>query len=229
MAMNGLDRITDKILAEAKAESDAILCAAEAECAQIRAEYEKKAEDIRRTLTAEAEREGADIVSRAKAASATQKNSALLRQRTKLIDEAFDAAYQSVLRQEPEKYTEMLTGLLCSALRAELATEQNVKALGDTEEYTVPECYEVLMSAKDRDRYGRTVLENAKRKMGAELSAEAARKLMLSDKEVRIDGGLILRCGDVECNCSLSVLFAQLRRELEGEVAHALFEGSRRT
>ncbi len=228
MAMNGLDKITDKILAEAKAESDAILRAAEEECAKMRTTYEASAEEIRRALTAEAEREGADIVSRAKAASVTQKSSAQLRQRTKLIDEAFDAAYQSVLRQEPEKYTEMLTGLLCSALRAELATEQNVKALGDTEDYTVPECYEVLMSAKDRDRFGRTVLENTKRKMGVELSAEVARKLMLSDKEVRIDGGLILRCGDVECNCSLSVLFAQLRRELEGEVARALFDEGRR-
>ena len=38
-----------------------------------------------------------------------------------------------------------------------------------------------------------------------------------------IDGGLILRYGDIESNCSLELLFAGLRRELEGEVSHALF------
>ena len=39
MAMNGLEKITDKILSEARANSDAILANAQAECDRIRVEY----------------------------------------------------------------------------------------------------------------------------------------------------------------------------------------------
>ena len=37
-------------------------------------------------------------------------------------------------------------------------------------------------------------------------------------------GGAVVCYGPVECNCSLEMIFAQLRRELEGEVCEALFD-----
>ena len=48
-------------------------------------------------------------------------------------------------------------------------------------------------------------------------------KLVLSKQTLSANGGLVLRCGNIEANCSLSLLFAQLREELEAEVSHALF------
>ena len=38
-----------------------------------------------------------------------------------------------------------------------------------------------------------------------------------------IDGGLILRCGPVETNCSLSMLLSENRRETEAKVSRILF------
>ena len=54
--MNGLDRITDRILAEAQERADRILADAEAERDRITADYTARAEQIRTTLSAEAEK-----------------------------------------------------------------------------------------------------------------------------------------------------------------------------
>ena len=41
--------------------------------------------------------------------------------------------------------------------------------------------------------------------------------------DAAIDGGLLLRFGAVEINCALSVVIAEVRRELEDTVAVILF------
>ena len=54
MSVNGLDKITGRILAEANAEAEDILSRAREECAQISADYASRAGGIRGCLTAEA-------------------------------------------------------------------------------------------------------------------------------------------------------------------------------
>ena len=49
-------------------------------------------------------------------------------------------------------------------------------------------------------------------------------RLVLSKNTLNMDGGAVLRYGDVESNCSFEMLFGQLHRELETEVAGALFD-----
>lgn len=224
MAMNGLEKITDKILAEAGAESQKILAEAEEECARIRATYAEKAQAIRLRVADEAEREGIDLVSRSKNGAATQKRNALLRVRGELVDETFDMTLMALRSQSDEKYTEMLTGLLCAAFLEQMEAEITGRTLYGEEDAIAPERYEVLFNSSDRDRYGAAVLAGARLRLAAKVDAEKLEMLTLSDQTVNIDGGLILRCGEVESNCSLSLLFADLRRELEAEVSRALFD-----
>ena len=224
MAMNGLEKITDKILAEAGAESQKILAEAEEECARIKATYAEKAQAIRLRVADEAEREGIDLVSRSKNGAATQKRNALLRVRGELVDETFDMTLMTLKSQSGEKYTEMLTGLLCAAFLEQMEAEITGRTLYGEEDAIAPERYEVLFNSSDRDRYGAAVLAGARLKLAAKVDAEKLEMLTLSDQTVNIDGGLILRCGEVESNCSLSLLFADLRRELEAEVSRALFD-----
>ena len=47
MSMTGLDKITDRILADARLEADRILSDAEAESARIRTDYARRADQIR--------------------------------------------------------------------------------------------------------------------------------------------------------------------------------------
>ena len=58
---------------------------------------------------------------------------------------------------------------------------------------------------------------------GARLSPATLAKLRLAPDTAPIDGGIILRCGPVEANCSLSMLMAANRRETEARVSRILF------
>ncbi len=222
MAMNGLEKITEKILSEAREEAEKLLSDARSDCARIAAEHAAHAEERRETLRAEAEREGTELVARAKATAASSRKNRLLETQSRLIDSVFDSALAALRAKTPEQYTEMLAGLLSAALLEQNETERISHTLYG-EEAMSPDRYEVLLNARDRERCGTAMLEAARKKLGGKLSPEMLGKLKLSDKTLPIDGGLVLRCGDIETNCSLGLLFAQLRSELEGEVSRVLF------
>ncbi len=223
MSLNALEKITDKILSEAQQKADRILAEAKEASDQIAAEYHARAEEKREKLSADAEREAMDHVARAKASVANYKRNLLLQTKSDLIDGVFDSALEGTRNLSPENYTELLVGLLSAAMLEQMDTEASSQAL-DGEECVIPEAYEVLMNQRDREKYGALVIEGVRKKLGGKLSSEKLARLTLADKTVSIDGGLILRCGAVESNCSFALLFALLREELEAEVSRALFE-----
>ncbi|MBQ9773319.1 MAG: hypothetical protein IJW30_01490 [Clostridia bacterium] len=224
MSLNGLEKITDKIMAQAQERADKILADAAAQCEQISATYAGRAEAIKESLSADAERVGMDHVSRAKATATNAKRNLLLQTKSDLIDEVFDGALDGTKKLANETYIDLLAGLLAAAMLEQLETEQENLTLYGEDEAEAPEAYEVLMNQRDREKLGKSVIEAAQKKMNGKAPAEKLARLCLSDKAVGIDGGLILRFGAVESNCSLSLLFAQLRQELEGEVSRALFD-----
>ena len=223
MSMNGLERITEKILTEAREEAARILSSAEAECSRIREEYAARADDIRARLSAEAERTGTDMIAQAKATAATQKRNLLLETQSQLIDEVFALALSQVSQQEGESYVEILAGLLSAALVEQVEAEEISRTLYGEEDAMAPEAYEILLSARDLERYGKDVLDAVRKKLGTKLEKTTLDKLVLSKQTLNVNGGLVLRGGNIEANCSLSLLFSQLREELEAEVSHALF------
>ena len=80
------------------------------------------------------------------------------------------------------------------------------------------------MNAEDRERFGVDVINAARRNVERKVGADRLSMLCLSDEVADIEGGLILRAGDVETNCSLPVLLAEVRRSIEGKVASILFD-----
>lgn len=227
--MNGLKNMTDRILSDAREEAAAILKRAQDECGEIAARYEAQADEIRERLSLEAEAKGADMIARAKSSAAMQKRNLLLRQQGDLIDGVFTDAEAWVLSLTSDKYADVLGGLLASALHELYTTQaQNQALYGEEEEDSEAPC-EVLLNKKDRDSIGDAVIATARKKLIGKLPESQLEKLILSKDTVRIKGGVILRRGDVELNSSFETVFAQLRRELEGEIAQVLFEvrGSR--
>ncbi len=222
MAINGLERITDKILAEARAEADRITAAAEAEAEKIRCDYAARADAIRASLSDAAQREGNDLIARAKAEATNRKRDRMLAVRSRMVDESFEIAERSLRTMETEKYTELLTGLLAAALLEEAETEEAGRAL-DGEAVELPTRYEVLLSSRDRDAIGEELIRRATQRLSTKVDAERLSRLALSEETAAINGGFILRAGDVELNCSFALLFAELRERLEGEVTRALF------
>ena len=224
MAINGLNKITDKILSEAQAKADQILADAQAECDRINAEYAERAEKIRSDISTEAEKGGMGYVARIRSTAATSKRNLLLQTKSDLIDGVFASVLEQTRTLELDKYNEILVGLLSAALLEQIESEEISRTLYGEEEALAPECYEVIFNQRDRDRSGKTVVEGVQNHLSGKVAPEKLARLTLSSQSANIDGGLILRCGSVESNCSLSILFAQLRESLESEVARTLFE-----
>ena len=228
MAINGLDKMIEKILSQAREEATRVLTEAETDCEQIRASYAERAERLRERMTDDAEREATDLIARAKAEAASKKQGLLMDTKSKLLDEVFESTFAQLRGMGGEAYLAILSGLLCTAFSEQIATEQNNVPMYGEEELPPPDRYEVLLNSRDREQYGTALLAGCRTRLGASLPASVLTKLVLADQSVAISGGLILRCGNIEANCSFDPLFLQLREELETEVNHALFQADRR-
>ena len=224
MAINGLNKITDKILSEAQAKADKILADAQAECDRINAEYAERAEKIRSEISGEAEKGGMEYVARIRSTAATNKRNLLLQTKSDLIDGVFAGVLEQTRNLELQKYNEILIGLLSAALLEQIESEETSRNLYGEEDALAPEVYEVVFNQRDRDRSGKAVIEGVQKHLSGKVSVEKLARLTLANQTVNIDGGLVLRCGNVESNCSLAILFAQLREGLESEVARTLFD-----
>lgn len=223
MAINGLNKITDKIIAEAQEAANRILGEAQKDCDRIREEYRQQAETTRDTLSREAKQKANDYAARTKSTTAMQQRNLIQQRKSDLIDEVFAEAFEWVRRRSTQDYTELVIGLLAAAVLEVRDTEDRNLALYGAEEDPAPEKYEILLNRKDRAAIGETVVEALRKRLAGKLSADRLAKICLSGQIAAIDGGAILKYGDIESNCSLGMLFSQLRRELETDVSRVLF------
>lgn len=223
--MTGLEKITGKILAEANADAEKTIAEAGKKCDAITAEYQARAEEIWKKIAADAQREGEGIVTRAKSGIAMDERNIRLRVRADLVESAFAEAYDTLKHLPEDEYVAFLIKLLSDALTTCLAERKANLALYGEEEITAePERYEAIFNASDREKYGTTVLTGVRRSVVGKIEPAVLEKLVLSERTARIDGGVILKYGDVESNCSLEMVFADARDRLEGEVSRMLFD-----
>ncbi len=219
--MTGLEKIIERIERSARERASAILQRSDEECTALARDYAVRAEQTRERL----EREGVAAieatVSAARAQSEKTHTEILQRTRRALLDEAFARAKRELCDTDFGKYRELLAALLVSALLEQHRAEQQSIAFGDeVEEF---ERFEVLLNENDRERFGAQVIADARRVAERRIGAAKAAKIVLGDESADIDGGLVLRFGDVELNCTLGVLMADIRRDLEGRVSDILF------
>ena len=222
--MTGLDKITERILSDAQEKARAILEEAQNDCRRAAEEYAARAETIREDIAERAMREGEEMITRARSAAAMTRRNILHAAKGRMLDEAFAAAKAQICDTDYGKYKELLIALLSLALIEQAKNEQESLQYGD--EVATFDTFEVLLNETDRARYGEAVIQGARKVTERRIGSERAAKLRLSDTCAPIDGGLILRYGDTEANCSLSVLLTQIRRELESKISAVLFEES---
>ena len=219
--MTGLEKVTGKIIADAEADARVILERAEAECEAIKAKYAAATEAEVEKLTDECDRECQALIIRARSSAAMAKRNAVLEARAKLIDDAYAAAEKQIRSMSGEQYLDLLQKMLRSALKSQLeGEEESMRLYGED---ISPAVYEVVLNSRDRETYGEKLLEAYRAGYGARLSPVVLQRLRLAPDTAPIDGGIILRCGPVETNCSLSMLMAANRRETEARVSRILF------
>ena len=219
--MTGLEKVTGKIIADAEADAREILDRADAECAALREKHEEDRQARLDALREQSDRECQAYIVRARSTAAMTKRNAVLEARAAILNEAYAAAEKQVRSMNGEQYLELLCKLLRTSLKRQLEGEaDSLRLYGED---ISPAAYEVILNARDRDYYGERLMKAFRGGLGAKFSPAAMRKLRLSEETAPIDGGLILRAGLVETNCSLAMLLAETRRETETRVSRILF------
>ena len=204
--MNGIEKITGQIDADVQKEIDAALDQARAQAKEIEARYESQAQTQGEALRRKGEQDAALRRERLVDVARLEARKTLLAAKQDLVGQAFDLALKKLLELPDQEYIALLAKLAVAASRT--GREQ------------------VIFSQKDRSRYGKqavTMANDMLAKKAGPRAAESAGMLTLAEESRPMAGGLILRDGRVETNCSFEVLIHLQRDALSAEVARALF------
>ncbi len=204
--MNGIEKITGQIDADVQKEIGAALDQARAQAKEIEARYESQAEAQAEAIRRKGEQDAALRRERLVDVARLEARKTLLAAKQDLVGQAFDLALKKLLELPDQEYIALLAKLAVAASRT--GREQ------------------VILSQKDRSRYGKqavTMANDMLAKKAGPRAAESAGMLTLAGESRPMAGGLILRDGRVETNCSFEVLIHLQRDALSAEVARALF------
>ena len=219
--MTGLDKIKDKIIAEAQLDAQRIIEDAQKKCNEILLRASGDADNIKAELDVAAHREAESIISRAKSGAALEKRNIIAQAKSHATDLAFETAKKEILSLPTEQYTEFLAKLLVSALTAQLEIEKTNLDLYGVESKQEP--IDILLCQEDILRTGAQIVPTAKKLAAGKPAAELIDRAGVSVDAVGIDGGMIIRIGDLDINCSLGTLVESAKERLEGDVAKILF------
>lgn len=204
--MNGIEKITGQIDADVQKEIDAALDQARAQAQEIEARYASQAEAQAEAIRRKGEQDAALRQERLVDVARLEARKTLLAAKQDMVGQAFDLALKKLLELPDQEYIALLAKLAVAASRT--GREQ------------------VIFSQKDRSRYGKQAVTMANEmlaKKAGPRAAESAGMLTLAEEARPMAGGLILRDGRVETNCSFEVLIHLQRDALSAEVARALF------
>lgn len=194
--MNGIEKIIQRIDADAQLEIDRVLDEAKAAAKGITAQYQERAAAEKAELAAKNEKAAAEREERLVSAAQMEARKAALAARQEMVDAAYMRALEKLCTMPDEQYTAVLSELLVRA-----------SAGGDGGE--------AVFSPKDRERVGKAAVEKA--------NAVSGKQLRLSDETAPIKGGFVLKSKKVEVNCTFETLVRLQKAETAGAVAKKLF------
>ncbi len=200
--MKGIDKITSRILADAEADCAAVKKDSDERCAAIKAEAEKKAQDEYWRLVREGVKDTEQRVQRMDRTARLEAKKSILNMKQDAVSRAFELAKDKIAELPERDYVGFL---------ARMAAEAAVTGQE-----------EVILNARDASAVGAKAVKAANEALAAK---GLPGTLTLSDTNRDMAGGLILKQGDIEVNCTVDTLLDLSRGELAARVAEVLFEG----
>ena len=199
--MKGTEKIIAHIRADGDAEAKKIIDAASKQAEEKRAESFKAALSEYEKLLQAGNAECEDILSGSRRIAEMEAKKSVLSVKQEMISAAFDAAREEIVNMPRDKYTQFL---------ARMAAEAAASGME-----------EIVLNARDKAEVGKSVCKAANELLSAKGTPG---KLTVSEDTADISGGVIVRFGGIETNCSIDALIRQRRSGLSTEVAAALFE-----
>ncbi|MBE6913875.1 MAG: hypothetical protein E7472_02940 [Ruminococcaceae bacterium] len=198
--MNGIDKISNRLIEDAKADIEKLNLETQAQCDAIIKEYELKAQTEYDAIVSEGEKACEVRVRRLASTADMEAKKAILAFKQELVAKAFSDAVDQLVHLPREQYVEFLAAQAAAA--AAYGTE------------------ELLFN----DRDAKTVGADAAKAANAILKQKGIHGgLTVSEETREIPGGVIVRQGNIEVNCAVDTLVQMSRGELASQVAEILF------
>ena len=188
---------TEKIIAHIRAD-------AEAQSAAILSQAEQQCAAIREDFEARARDRYSEKLLRVDSMDRIARMEAkkgLLALKQEMVSKSFELACEKLVNLPEADYVELLARLAAEA------------AVTGTEE--------IVLNARDRKAVGDKAVKAANAKLAA---AGKPAALKLSPAEGSFAGGLLLRRGSIETNCTAELLVELQRSEMSSELARVLFD-----
>jgi V/A-type H+-transporting ATPase subunit E len=192
------EQVVGKILSEANAEADKIVGAAKDKCAGQQAELSETLAAYAKETEALSAEAGADKKSRMLAGARMELSKQYLAAKGVLLAKVFEMAAERVKGLSDDKYAELMGGLMEKAVET-----------GDEE----------IVPGKTDARINTDLVKQVNRKLGPGFKGN----LRLSNEKADIDGGFVLKRGNIKTNVSIEVLISMARSELEMDIANEMF------
>ena len=219
--MKGLDKIIARIESDAEKECEEMLAAASGEAERIKAEYDGKIAEVEAEYAERTEREAEAVITRAKSSAAMTRRNIISGQKSRGVDMAYEEAHRQLLDMPRDEYASLLIVLAVSAIRSHATKAEERKTQYGEDIGAVK--YELVFNPRDREEFGEAIVLTIKNNYKRAVGADAAKRVVLADGCADIDGGVIVRAGAVEENCSLSLLLESLRETLDPVVYKTLY------
>ena len=227
--MDGIEKITAKIIQDSEAEVTRILEETERKARSIGEEAQAQADREREEILARGRRTAGERLERLKSAAQMERRKLELAAKQEVLAEAFDLALEQLCALPEQEYAALLTKLALEATstgreqlifspqdRSRVGKQVVVAANEALVKGVVPELPEAITESKVGAFLGKVVNTTAAMVTGTGL-------LTLSEETRPIRGGFIMVDGDIEVNCAFETLVRLQREKLEKEVAGVLF------
>jgi len=195
--MSGIDRITEKILDQARLQAENKVAYAKEATDKAKAGLEKRFD---RTMEAEKKKatdEGAEAAKRVIANVKLEGRKKKLAARQDAVNLVFDKAVKKMATLPEKEYVSFLVNITIAVLEK-----------GKNE---------LIMNPRDRDAVGSKIIEILKEK-GPDM------KVAISEETISTSGGLVVRNGDIQTNLTLESIIRLEREKLEADVVGLIFE-----
>ncbi|SFE16910.1 V/A-type H+-transporting ATPase subunit E [Peptostreptococcaceae bacterium pGA-8] len=190
-----IEKITSKILDDAKDQAEASLNEARLRAESIVNDAREKAKELEMSLTSSGEVERDKLMGRRKSVAEIDGRKIVLAEKRKLIDKAFEEAADIIASMDKEEYTGLLFEKIIQG-----------EAKG---------C-ELVLNQEDRDSIGEILVSRVNKELGEG-------SLKLSEEVRNIKGGFLLKRGRIYINSSIENMISDVKEELITEVAEKLF------
>lgn len=198
--MAGAEKIKSKILEEARQQAQFSIEEAEKQAQEILKKAEKEAEEKKSEIIKDGEEEAVERKKRIISVAELEARKMRLKAKQEAIEEVFKRTYQKIKDMPKDKYEDIMVKMILDSVKT-----------GNEE---------VIISKYDKERLGNKFINE----INKQLKSKGINNNVKLSKETRdINGGFILKEGEIEINNSFEVIIRMRRDELEAEVIKTLF------